>query len=85
MCGWAFMIKGEAHTLGGLPLIDDGFRWWCGDDDLAFQIQRLGYKIGRVNGLPVDHLGEASIPRHSELHRIKWEDMVRFKAKYGET
>ena len=37
MCGWAFMLRGEA----GLR-VDERFRWWFGDTDLDWRARRTG-------------------------------------------
>lgn len=83
MCGWAFMLKGEKHFTDDLPFVDEQFEWWCGDDDLAQQIVKCGGEIARVDGLPLDHVSEATARLHPELHAAKSRDIERFRSKYG--
>lgn len=81
MCGWAFMVK-VAARLDGLPEIDPQFRWWCGDDDLAFSIELHGHKVGLLEGLPVDHIRSATF-HNSGLHQMAHEDLARCIEKWG--
>lgn len=80
MCGWAFMLRGEAHT-EGLPLIDEGFAWWYGDDDLVAGVLAAGRLVCRVDGLPVDHVSEATAVHHSWTDEAKVADARRWRAK----
>lgn len=47
--GFAFVVA------PGCPLINPGYTWWYGDDDLAENIKEAGYKLGVAEGAPVDH------------------------------
>lgn len=79
MAGFCFMMKSELP----IPYIDETFRWWYGDDDLVKQTQLLGYKIGRVVGLPVAHM----VGRSSRFINVSIDiknDNAYFNAKYGE-
>lgn len=82
MCGWAFMLKGEAAR-HGLPFVDEQFQWWCGDDDLAFAVQACGFAQLRCLGLPVAHRGSVTAHERPELHEIGYQDMQRLKEKWG--
>ena len=81
MCGWAFMIRGEAP----LPRIDERFEWWYGDDDLVRNITARGKKVCRVNGLPLNHRNEATANNGENewTHGAKSRDTKRFKEKWG--
>lgn len=63
-------------------LFDEQFRWWCSDDDLADRIHRSGGRQVVLRGLGIDHLNEATARQFSELHRIKAEDVERYRAKW---
>lgn len=47
--GFAFVVA------PGCPLVDPGFQWWYGDDDLAKRILQAGKKLGVHLGAPVKH------------------------------
>lgn len=83
MSGWCFALKGEAAYLGGLPLFDEQFEWWFGDDDLVRNIEARGYRVARLPGLPLDHMGEATAVHHPELADAKKRDAERFAQKWG--
>ncbi len=80
MSGWCFMIRGEAR-LEGLPPIDEGYRWWYGDDDLAANITARGKLICRLDGLPLDHSGEGTAVHHPWVEDAKVADALRWRAK----
>lgn len=83
MSGWAFMVRAEVRR-AGLPRIDEQFEWWCGDDDLAKQIENMGGQQGCIGGMPVDHIGEASAQHNYDAQLAKGQDIRRFIEKYGE-
>lgn len=82
LSGWAFMFKGEWHVERDLPFVDEQFEWWCGDDDLFAQLNRRGVCL-RLDGLPLEHVGELSARERPELELAKGRDIERFKNKYG--
>ncbi len=82
LCGWAFMFKAEWHITHDVPLVDEQFEWWCGDDDLFRQLGMKG-KLRRIPGLPLDHVGGLSEVQRPELQLAKGRDIERFVAKYG--
>lgn len=67
LTGHCFMVKGGIHTLGGLAMFDTRFHCWYGDDDFAFRVERAGYQLHCVEGLPCDHVNEATM-----VHRPDW-------------
>lgn len=78
MCGWAFMLKGETvHE--GMPYVDEGFEWWFGDDDIVRNIYQLGHEVWRIQGLPLDHHGEATASNglNEWTHAAKERDVRR--------
>lgn len=81
--GCAFALRAELYRDGELPLISEQFRIWCGDDDLVKQIDLAGKKVCRVDDLALEHHASTTFQKHPELHAIGWEDVERFKAKYG--
>lgn len=48
--GFAFVVHG-----GLCPRVDERFRWWYGDDDLAERIKAAGLRMVVANGAPVQH------------------------------
>lgn len=83
MSGCAFMVKGEILNQG-MPLVDTQFEWWCGDDDIAQNIAKLGKKMVRVVGLPLDHVNEKTA-RNGEnewIHEAKGRDLARLWEKW---
>lgn len=47
--GFAFVLAPDA------PLINPGFQWWYGDDDLAERLKAQGKRLGVHTGAPVEH------------------------------
>lgn len=80
MSGYCFMIKTKKITWK--PLIDLDFKWWCGDDDLAFNIEEHGGRQVRVIGLPIEHVNEGTA-RHHDLGAQKGADLKRCIEKWG--
>lgn len=82
MLGAFFMLRGEKF-LNWIPLIDPKFQWWCGDDDLAFNVEERGGKQVRVEGLPITHLNEQTAREYPELAEMKVADMDYCMEKWG--
>jgi GT2 family glycosyltransferase len=80
--GCAFALRAELLN-NPLPPIDDQFVIWCGDDDLVKQIDLAGKRVCRVNGLALEHEMSTTVMRRPHLYEIGWQDIERFKAKYG--
>lgn len=81
--GCAFALRAELYRHRDLPMIDEKFRIWCGDDDIVKQIDLAGKKVCRVDDLALEHIASTTFQKHPELHAIGWEDVERFKIKYG--
>lgn len=69
LLGFAFMIAAEKWAPPWrpipTPLVDPRFRWWYGDDDLAWRITANGGSIVRLRGLPIVHVdGGGKSSRH---------------------
>lgn len=60
MGGFCFMVKAELYRDGLVPLVDENFGWWFGDDFLEMKVREAGYRVCRIMELPVDHLSEAT-------------------------
>lgn len=80
MSGFCFMLK--ADKIDWEPLIDPIFKWWGGDDDIAFEIERRGGTQIRVLGLPVGHMMEGTA-RHHDLGAQKGADLANVLKKWG--
>jgi GT2 family glycosyltransferase len=81
LCGWCFMVRGELRETHGLR-IDEEYEWYCGDDDLFAQIETAGYRLGVIEGLPLDHVGSATARHYPELEPAKGRDFQRFFKKW---
>lgn len=82
MSGFCFMLR-TAVANDWNPLIDPNFKLWYGDDDLAFSVEKAGYKQARMLGWPLDHIGQATINRHSEVCESIPADKAFFERKWG--
>lgn len=78
MSGWAFMLRASCA-----PFVDDRFVWWCGDDDIERTIRANGGEVICVKGVGLTHFTSSTAQLHPELHAIGWEDVERFKEKWG--
>lgn len=78
LCGWCFMVRGSLDLR-----VDESFEWWCGDDDLFFQVDAAGYELAILSDLALDHVGEASARHFPELDDAKDRDLRRVRAKWG--
>ncbi len=84
MTGHCFLIKGGIHTLGALPMFDERFHCWYGDDDFAFRVERAGFQIHCVEGLPCDHRNEATMVHRPDWAARRGADRELFVALWGE-
>lgn len=64
MTGFCFMFKAEIDLR-----FDEAFHWWYGDDTFEEQVRQLGYGVGRVVGLPLEH-------DQSYSARQKWDEVA---------
>ena len=84
MTGHCFLIKGGIHTIGGLAMFDERFQCWYGDDDFAFRVERAGYQLHEVQGLPCDHVNEATMVYRPEWASRRAADRNLFQALWGD-
>lgn len=90
MAGFAFMVKSELFD-HGLPLFDEQFELWYGDNDFAAMVESLGGVIGIVKHVPVEHIDGGSKTagdgtsrlRSPEYRAMAARDKVRFEEKWG--
>lgn len=82
MTGYCFMMKGELD----IPPVDQNFQLYWGDDDLVKQTIKAGYRVARVNGLPIEHGGSVTIKTlpSGKLTQMMESDRAYFNLKYGE-
>jgi GT2 family glycosyltransferase len=84
MSGFAFMIRTiMLDWLDQEPLIDPRFKWWYGDDDLAFRLEAAGWLQTRVLGLPIEHTGGATTALHPEVQETITADQAHCQQKWG--
>lgn len=75
ICGWCFLVRADAWQG-----IHPSFEWWCGDDDMVARIEAAGHGVARLDGWPVDHVGEASASRSAWTHPARQRDLDRYAA-----
>jgi GT2 family glycosyltransferase len=80
MSGYCFMLRASAVTWS--PLVDPQFKWWGGDDDIAFSLGAKGWHQVRVLGVPMRHLHEGTA-RHYDLGAQKVADLQAVIKKWG--
>jgi hypothetical protein len=82
MTGFCFMMKGELD----IPYVDENLKLYWGDDDLVKQTIAKGYKICRIDGLPIQHIGSVTINKMNYTQRIRMmgADRTYFNTKYNE-
>lgn len=81
MSGFCFMLRTAAVTWS--PLVDERFKTWYGDDDIAFNVQKHGGEQIRITGLPVDHIGQATCNQFPEVFAEVPSDKIYFESKWG--
>lgn len=81
MCGWAFMVRRE--RMDWRPWVDPQLRWWGGDDDIVFTVEKRGGLMARAVGLPVDHYLEGTARFHDWLHEQKRKDLAYLRKKWN--
>jgi hypothetical protein len=85
MSGWIFVVRGSIMGMEGFDMFDEQFEWWCGDDDFAFTVQKLGGCQARLLTHPSEHLVEATANNGSNewTHEAKSRDMIKLQQKWG--
>jgi GT2 family glycosyltransferase len=80
MLGWCFVVRGDCARR-----VDwrTDYEWWYGEDDLVYNIERLGGEIGRHTGVPCLHQQEATMRLHPELEEAKGRDYLLFTSRWG--
>lgn len=82
--GCCFMLKTDAIR-NGLPLIDENFIWWGGDDDLVNNIYQKDKKQLRVLNAWVSHQNEGTVSasdQFAHLHEAKKSDIAYLGHKW---
>lgn len=84
MGGWCWMIKAELFRDGLIPLIDENLGWWFGDDFIEWKVREAGFRVCRIEELPVDHLNEATASNgeNNWTHEQKAKDLAYWNATY---
>lgn len=83
MSGSAFMLDVREGRVDWKPLVDPGFKFWYGDDDLAFTVEQQGGRQVRVSGLGIEHTGGATTALHPEMLRSVGDDQALCVRKWG--
>jgi hypothetical protein len=90
LAGFAFMVKGELYD-HGLPLFDEQYELWYGDNDFVATVETLGGVLGIVKDTTVVHIDGGSKTagangkrlRSPELEAMAARDRVRFEEKWS--
>lgn len=91
LAGFAFMVKGELYD-HGLPLFDERYHIWYGDNDFVWNIETLGGICGIVKDVLVEHIdggsktaGDGTKRLSADLAPLAEEDRAYFEEKWGVT
>lgn len=86
MNGCCFMVSTRAF-ISGVPLIDENFIHWCGDDDLANNVSRYQGTQIRVNEAWINHevSSTSSSPGFEWVHEAVKKDVQYLRTKWGVT
>ncbi len=90
LAGFAFMVRGELYD-HGLPLFDEQFEFWYGDNDFTATVEALGGRLGIVQNVHVEHIDGGSKTagdgtrrlKSPELEAMAARDRERFEAKWN--
>ena len=65
--GFCFAVRGEAY-IKGLPLFEERYNWWYGDDDLMHNIHKRGYRTTMTIDARMIHIdnGSKSVIQYTE-------------------
>lgn len=82
--GFCFAVKGEAFV-GGLPLFEERYHWWFGDDDFVHAVHKMGHKTVMATQAWMIHIDNGSntivqytpefnekVARDQEIYVAKW-------------
>jgi hypothetical protein len=87
--GFAFMVKGEAFQ-AGLPMFDEQFELWYGDNDFLLNIEKAGGVYGIVRDAHCVHIDGGSNTSGDgkkrlatpELEKMVERDRIKFEKKW---
>jgi GT2 family glycosyltransferase len=84
MLGFCWMISSNAFK-HGVPLIDENFIWWGGDDDIAQSVHKHGGIQIRVNEswITHEHSSTASSPNFGWTNDAVSQDIVYLRKKWN--
>lgn len=74
LAGFAFMVKGELFTRG-LPLFDESYELWYGDNDFVLTVESLGGICGIVGAVTVEHIDGGSKTAGDGTSRLKSQEL----------
>lgn len=82
LVGYCFMVPGELDEIR----FDENLKLYWGDDDFVKKAHNLGLNIGKIVGVPIKHIGSATIKKMdpNERYEIMEKDRAYFNQKYGE-
>lgn len=66
-----------------LPTIDERYKSWYGDNELARLIERADLKILRLPGVPVRHQEESTMGLVPRVNQMRRDDRRLYKSKWG--
>lgn len=82
--GFCFAVKGSAY-LSGLPLFDERYEWWYGDDDFVHSVHKAGKRTTISLNAAINHINggsqstnqytpefNAKVEKDRNLYYAKW-------------
>jgi GT2 family glycosyltransferase len=81
MAGFCFMFRAPVN----LPVFDESYGWWFGDDDFEERVRAAGRLVCRIRGLPIIHQVDGSARKvWDEKGPIVAADQALWDARHAE-
>lgn len=81
LVGWCFFLR--MALAGTLPPIDERYQCWCGDTELALQVEEAGYRMAQVGGAVVHHEESSTMRHRPDVEAQRQADRALFDSKWG--
>ena len=81
MTGFCFMFRTPLF----LPVFDESYRWWYGDDDFEERVRGAGRLVCRITGLPIRHTADGSASQvWAEIEPLTVADRNLWESRHKE-